>query len=129
MNFSEMTDEELIKLKKSRAKIALIGLAFDVSALFAVFYIGTDTIIMVWCAICFCISGGCTIYVCAKNRPIELELGRRNRQIISREMHRVIPADCQTIVTVRRNTFGLKKGNYYIWKEYDRLRFYRSGEC
>lgn len=124
MNYSEMTDEELIKIRKGRAKIALIGLILFVSALLSLLFFEIDIIIMTWVAICSCICGGCTIYVSKKNHPIDLELQRRNRQAISREIHRVVPADCQTVVTVSRNTLGLKQGKYYIWKEYNMLRFY-----
>ena len=124
MNFSEMTDEELVKIKKGSVKIALIGFVFIAGALLSLLFFEIDIIIITWFVICCCISGGCTIYVCKKNHPIDLELGRRKRQAISREIHRVVPADCQTVVTVSRNTFGLKHGKYYIWKEYDMLSFY-----
>lgn len=124
MNYSEMTDEELIKIKKRSVKIALIGFVFIASSLLSLLFFEIDIIIMTWFVICCCISGGCIIHVCKKNHSIDLELQRRNWQIISREIHRVVPADCQTVVTVSGNTFGLKHGKYYIWKEYDMLRFY-----
>lgn len=124
MNYSEMTDEELIKIKKGSVKIALIGEVFIVSALLSLLFFEIDIIIMTWFAICSCISGGCTIYVFKKNHPIDLELSGRKRQAILREIHRVVPADCQTVVTVSRNTFGLKQGKYYIWKDYNMLSFY-----
>lgn len=124
MNYSQMTDEGLIKIKRSSVKIALIGFVFIASALLSLLFFEIDIIIMTWFVICCFISGGCTIHVCKKNHPIDLELQRRNRQAISREIHRVVPADCQTVVTVSRNTLGLKHGKYYIWKEYDMLSFY-----
>lgn len=123
MDFSGMSDEELIKLKRGRAKKALIGLVFNISGLLSVFYIGTD-MAFVWFGICCFICFGFTIYVCVKNRPVEVELGRRNRQAISNNIHYFIPADCHTIVTVEKNTVGLKRGNYYMWKEYNELKFY-----
>lgn len=38
MNYSEMTDEELIKIKKGSVKIALIGEVFIVSALLSLLF-------------------------------------------------------------------------------------------
>lgn len=127
MDFSGMSDEELINLKKGRAKtsviIAFIGLIFCAGGLYSVFYIGTD-IAFVWFGICCVICFGCTIYICVKNHPIEMELGRRNRRAISDKIHHVIPEDCQIVVTVGKNNVGLKAGNYYMWKEYNELKFY-----
>lgn len=127
MDFWGMTDEELIQLKRHRAKtsviIALIGLIFCVSGLLSVFYIGTN-IAFVWFGICCIISFGCTIYICVKNHPIEQELGRRNRQAIANKIRYFIPVDCEIIVTVGKNSVGLKAGNYYMWKEYSELKFY-----
>ncbi len=123
MDFSGMSDEELIKLERGRAKIALIGLIFNISGLLSIFYIGTD-MAFVWFGICCFVCFGCTIYVCVKNHLVNVEQERRKRQVISKKIHNVIPAECWTIVTVKRNSFGLKGGDYYIWKEYNELKFY-----
>ena len=45
MNFSEMTDEELVKIKKGSVKIALIGFVFIAGALLSLLFFEIDIII------------------------------------------------------------------------------------
>lgn len=139
MNYSELTVEELNKLKKSIvAKSTAISLLLGVAGMFLVF-VADDAAYLAMIGVALMILSICNTFYTSfvKCRPIEKEIGSRANDDWMKTVYTVVPENCKTTVTVtgsnirdiRAYGFGLKKGRtYYIWKDKEDLKFFPAAK-
>jgi len=133
MDVSKMTDKELKELKEPLLKKLIItAVVFVISY---VWFISTDSPEGMFFPGLACV--GSVIYVfipLRKFAPINNELRKRALDTFQQTLQSVVPAGCQTTVTVLgtniadSKAFGLKKNMiYYMWKDNDKLKLFPIG--